>query len=517
MTWRPSPGPYDALPPLDGDGGATSRGGRQQQQQQQQEQQQQQLHHPWERQHQQPRERRHLTSWLLALSIFFTCSSLYISTHLTGAYELYSGSGYNFREITNCLIYNGSTAAAAAAGINSFDSSSPRPPIHWNSSWMGNEWFPNELSGYKLYTPREIKQYFTNQSVLFIGDSTARRQFATWFAMIAAPNINDLSLQELTSESVIDVNKKSQTEKSQDGYGLSRHGPGGKRCDLAYSTCLSGLVPQLESDKLQNSYSQVVFVLGPWEIGRWDCYTKENGRRNSSEAFVSKLSELVKEYPNTKFIWRTWAGPGDRSGTGRGKGWKHAQAHNHFMKTLIHNFQQERYEAQDPSWTHISYIDWGQVMGPRSFPYEKRIAGDIDHHMGYEARSTFVQMWMNHMMELERLEKNNLPPAWMLLNSTDNADDCLHGGGSDMYCLSREELETEYKQFLTISVELSQAEKEEYERVQVDFCQNCTSSGGIDCGNRMIYFRGNHKLGKLDALVAVLGDPKCNKSRTVKN
>ncbi len=86
-----------------------------------------------------------------------------------------------------------------------------------------------------------------------------------------------------------------------------------------------------------------------------------------------------------------------------------------------------------------------------------------------------------------------------------------------MYCLSREELETEYKQFLTISVELSQAEKEKYERVQVDFCQNCTSSGGIDCGNRMNYFQGNHKLGKLDALVAVLGDPKCNKSSTVIN
>jgi len=72
-TWRPSPGPYDAPPPLDGDGGATSSSGRQQQQQQQQEQQQQQLHcHPWERQQQQPRELRHLISWLLALSIFFT-------------------------------------------------------------------------------------------------------------------------------------------------------------------------------------------------------------------------------------------------------------------------------------------------------------------------------------------------------------------------------------------------------------------------------------------------------------
>lgn len=230
---------------------------------------------------------------------------------------------------------------------------------------------------------------------------------------------------------------------------------------------------------------------------------------------MSKLTALVDEYPHTKFLWRTWAGPADN---GRGAAWKHAQAHNHFMKTLIHNFQRERYEAGDPTWTHISYIDWGHVMGPRAFPMDKRIMGDINNHFGYEARATFIQMWMNHLNELERLEEYKLPPGWMLWNSTDYADDCYHGGGSDMYCLTRQELEAEYKNYLTISPpikNMSQTEREEYERAQIDYCANCTSSSTYDCGYRLAYFQGKHKLDKVAALLAVVGDPKCNKSSTV--
>eukprot|EP00956_Cyclotella_meneghiniana_P030367 scaffold76151_cov26-Cyclotella_meneghiniana.AAC.1 len=80
------------------------------------------------------------------------------------------------------------------------------------------------------------------------------------------------------------------------------------------------------------------------------------------------------------------------------------------MKTLIHNFQKERYDAHDPKWTHISYIDYGHVMSPRAFPMNQRIMGDLNNHFGYEARATFIQMWMNHMNELDRLEEYKLPP-----------------------------------------------------------------------------------------------------------
>jgi hypothetical protein len=74
-------------------------------------------------------------------------------------------------------------------------------------------------------------------------------------------------------------------------------------------------------------------------------------------------------------------------------------------------------------------------MGPKSFPIEKGIQGDIPHHFGLEARSCFIQMLVNHLKELEREEFHNLEPGWILLKSNDPADDCVHAGGSEKILL----------------------------------------------------------------------------------
>jgi hypothetical protein len=79
-------------------------------------------------------------------------------------------------------------------------------------------------------------------------------------------------------------------------------------------------------------------------------------------------------------------------------------------------------------------------MGPRSFPKEKRIQGDTPNHYGLEARSCFIQMLVNHLKELEREEFHNLVPGWTLLKSNDTADDCVHAGGSERYCLNPSQL-----------------------------------------------------------------------------
>ena len=412
--------------------------------------------------------------------------------------------------------------------LGSVNSHTPRPPVHWNSSWLGNEWLPNPAFGYRLYSPSEIKEYFTNKSVLVIGDSTSRRQFATWYAILNAQNLHDIALDEVTSAGVIDINKKVTTEKAEEGYTLTRQCPGGKRCDLMGTVCLQFLVNDLKTESFlfqqiqRHMYSIVLFVMGPWEYSsRTECISLEQGRRNSTEEVISRLVEMADQFPSTKFIWRTWAGPSDKSGDGRSAAWKNAQAHNHYIKTLIHKFQKERFESNDPAWTQISYIDWGHAMGPRTFPNRKRIAGDIDNHFGFEARLAFVHMWMNHMNELERAEKQNLAPGWSLWNSSDSANDCLHAGGSPLYCLSDNELAVHYKSFLTISVppkEMNQTEKEVYNRAKADYCEFCPSStGGIICNARLMYLKGKYGLSEVDALFAVVGDPACNKSSTKTN
>ena len=426
------------------------------------------------------------------------------------------------------MLYSGHYFHSDEGVLDNVASHTPRPPVHWNSSWLGNEWLPNPAFGYRLYSPSEIKEYFTNKSVLVIGDSTSRRQFATWYATFSSQNLHDIALDEVTSAAVIDVNKKVTTEQAEEGFTLTRQCPGGMRCDLMGAVCLQSLTNDLEPDSFlfkqiqRHMYSIVLFVMGPWEYSsRVECISLERGRRNSTEEFISRLAELVDQFPNTKFIWRTWAGPSDKSGNGRSGAWKNAQAHNHYIKSLIQNFQKKRFESNDPAWARISYIDWGHVMGPRTFPYQKRIAGDIDNHFGFEARLAFVHMWMNHMIELERAEEHKLAPGWSLWNSSDTANDCLHAGGSDLYCLSNDELAVHYKSFLTISQppkEMNQTEKEAYERAKADYCEFCPSStGGIICNARLMFFKGKYRLSEVDALLAVVGDPACNKSSTKTN
>jgi hypothetical protein len=272
------------------------------------------------------------------------------------------------------------TRNATSSPLNLFD---PRPPIHWNSSWLGNEWHPDPTSGHKLFSPLEIKEYFSSKPVLIVGDSTARRQFATWYALITASNPYDVTMDELNSVRVIDVNKKEKVEVPEEGYKLTRKSLAGARCDLYGATCLSGIEADLQPDGFLTGklslYSIVVFVLGAWETDdKHECYTCEHGRRNSTKGIMDRLNVLVDEFPNTKFIWRTWAGSAS-DGDGRSKSWKNSQVHNHFMKTMIHRFQKERYEKHDMAYTRISYIDFGHVMSPchesSCFPKPKTHSG----------------------------------------------------------------------------------------------------------------------------------------------
>merc|ERR1740124_2051250 len=68
----------------------------------------------------------------------------------------------------------------------------------------------------------------------------------------------------------------------------------------------------------------------------------------------------------------------------------------------------------------VSYVDWGQATVPRLFGKE-RIAGDIPHHYGLEARTMFVQMLINHLKERERQKNHNIP--WIEQNNSIHKED----------------------------------------------------------------------------------------------
>jgi hypothetical protein len=62
-------------------------------------------------------------------------------------------------------------------------------------SWIGNNFVPPP--GVPIFTPSQMKDYFQNRNVLFLGDSTNRRIYGTLKAILDADDPNDVSLEPL--------------------------------------------------------------------------------------------------------------------------------------------------------------------------------------------------------------------------------------------------------------------------------------------------------------------------------
>ena len=279
------------------------------------------------------------------------------------------------------------------------------PPIHVNSSWIGNQWMPPP--GYRLYTTREIQHYFYNEqhSILIVGDSTARRFYGTLYGIFnATSNPYNVHVHEINSPNVIDVNKgrrsknknnQKQRQEQQDcsqikghGYDLCRYMPDDSTSkshskqqqqqrrpyDLYRATCLSSIEELLQdpdgilwkqsstlstngndtinhgnnasSSSLSPCYSLVIFIIGPWEVmDTMDCSSGLLGRKNQTDRIMNMLFELSKT-TNIEFIWRTWGCPGTTHSNRNNPQytielWNHAQSHNTYVKYLIDNFNNE--------------------------------------------------------------------------------------------------------------------------------------------------------------------------------
>lgn len=385
--------------------------------------------------------------------------------------------------------------------------SSPLPPVHINSSWIGNQWIPPP--GYNMYSAREIQNYFRGHSILFVGDSTARRTYATMYGILSAAEQHP-TVYDLDDSSVIDVGKGkgSKKESCQKGYSLCRKMPLQvlNQYDLLDGACLIGLADMVKTDSFHlwkewiNTYSLVIFVIGPWEVGgMWQCGAERHGRKNQTDIFFRTLFESDElNDSNTTFVWRTWGSPGTTHGNPSNdeKLWKKARTHNAYVKTLVDSNEISRKKAGKKMGA-VSYIDWGQAMFPILYPTEKRISGDIDPHYGLEARLAFVQMLINHLVERDRQKKLLMQP-WL-----NNAKE--HG----------------YKDselFLTISKgeePLGRHERESLEKAMSSFCGHCIWTGVISCEYRLNYMLNKNKMAQLSGLVSVMKNPACNTSATV--
>jgi hypothetical protein len=374
---------------------------------------------------------------------------------------------------------------------------------------MGNQWVPPP--GYMTYSATEIQNYFHQQSILVVGDSTARRMYSTLYGILnATENPNDIIVDDIDSSAILNINKKQEQGfcHNKEGYQVCRKmhmnssnqtSTNQRNYDLFYSECLVNLadIAKNESSRLWTEwvqeYSLVIFSIGPHEVlKRHYCGITE--RKNSTDDFFSKFFQNDDSLigSNTTFVWRTWGSP-DKDPKDNEKLWNRARTHNSYVKTLIDTNEISRKEAgKVPS--SISYIDFGQAMLPRLYPKEKRIQGDMASHYGLEARLAFVQMLMNHLIERDRQKRLMISP-W-LKDVTNN-----HGYNDS-------------ENFMTMPRPIEHLKPEEIEAIknaEASFCDDCVWFTGISCRDRVEYIlNGKNPMKMLDSLVSAMKVPACN-------
>jgi hypothetical protein len=321
------------------------------------------------------------------------------------------------------------------------------PSIAVNSSWIGNLWIPPR--GYRFYSLEEFRIYFARHSILFVGDSTARRTYATLYAILNATaattgDQEDVSIWDLDNPDVIDINKKETTEVcSKDGLALCRHQPQRRGLDnlaaLGHSNptisnkmpfdLMGGRCPSdieaLAKSSFQNrmkDYSLIIISMGAAELNDM-CEivssTKKSKKKKPLRDYLSAVRELLliaqrqgePSGTHTTIVWRTMGNIGwseDQQGliSLHKAQYRNIRIVNRIQQEERHTFNLSAFQDspstdQRRSGTRVTVVDWGKVMEPRSYPFRDRIAGDIPPHYGLEARVVFLQMLMNHLIQRE--------------------------------------------------------------------------------------------------------------------
>ena len=276
-----------------------------------------------------------------------------------------------------------------------------------HGTWIGNTWIPP--AGTKSYSPAEIRSVFQNHSVLWIGDSTIRRAYATLFGILNGTE-RHVPVDAMDAPNIIDVNRygsrygsRFQEVCNKPNTTICRHVPNATNAekssyDYQSTSCLRD-VREFTNNALETmhtggtrDYSLLVVGVGVWEIVRIaDC--SEGGDSSSyPNATYAKLQKTVEalcklQGPNLKIVWRT-----------SGFDSNHVSG-NEVLKEINKRAmdQIDVFNSMHPE-SNITYIDWGAEIWPRSNGKD-RINGDLRSHYGLEARLLLIQLLMNSLTD----------------------------------------------------------------------------------------------------------------------
>ena len=309
----------------------------------------------------------------------------------------------NHQQSRNVGIVSGSDAALNRK-------SSATDYLHQNYTWVGNHWVPP--SGIPMYSAADMRALFGRYNVLFIGDSTMRRSYATLYAILNETHpVENILVPQVDGRSIIDRNKAGWLDEpcvgrstaSSDKEDLSflrssslcRSTSMNKKFDYEGRYCFKELSPILATllwsnptlnnhGNIEQRYDILVVGTGVWEAVRpWDCEWKgSRANLNHTDWILDELSKVAS--PSLHVIVRTLGFSSDHDGD---------------AEVMAMNSRIREFISSQP---HMTCVDWGTQVFPRSF-VPNRINGDIPLHYGFQARFLFAHM-LTHTLLLIQAE-----------------------------------------------------------------------------------------------------------------
>ncbi len=297
--------------------------------------------------------------------------------------------------------------------------------------WYGNHWMPPP--GVPLYTREDMKKAFPHFDTLWIGDSTARRAFATTFALINSTNTS-ISVDDLDSERILDVNKYNRKGYHEDTCRMQRHNAklylrkgipeiwgarsicrrvGSHSFDFIRVDCLKDLLPIAELHWEMKRYSLIVIGIGIHDFLRISCGSLPRGNKSVDKEnpfqmleknaittlqAAQQMAAMMQqtngnETSTTAVLWRT-AGFNANTTQFSIDGILH-------LNQVSNNFIQRNKDSTNGT---LRVIDWGSAVWPRSF-FPEKVESDISAHYGLEARLLMAQMTTQQLMHILKHSK----------------------------------------------------------------------------------------------------------------
>jgi hypothetical protein len=285
--------------------------------------------------------------------------------------------------------------------------------------WLGQTWVPPYP--WRLFGPTELLKLYQDKRVLWVGDSTGRRAFATMYAILQETSNSSSSSDNsgyvsgahhvptaaMDHPTIIDVNKQNTTElctkwsnetvaaatlRNLPYPNLCRPVPGNNsragEFSYARATCYSSIENLLASElagttNITVDVDVIVVAVGIWElVHKADCDNLEKDKNTTTTAMqrldraLEASARFASQNTGKIIIWRT-------AGYRLEPTIAPMNVLNNQIMDFIDNYanRSNHHHHNNNSSSNLMYVNWGGAVQPRSFG-EDNIEGDIGAHYG---------------------------------------------------------------------------------------------------------------------------------------